>query len=921
MITTIILPTRAFHSKWNKPFIALILLLLAVSCATEDRETIRENDSSPPVYTAQSLRNILFPLGGIGTGDLIIGGRGEIRALEIYGRANILDENPYMTFFALWYTEGKTPGAPGETGSGPVVRILERRLLNDFPSPWGVNRNQLSGIPRFDEAEFTGTYPFAELQFTDREIPLQVEMSAFNPLIPLDIDNSGLPAAIFHWKLTNTTDREVNISLLFCMAHPFTRTGEHGRETPRGNITEAMEIGDFRGIRFSSAVTDRNSPQYGDFTVISLPGTKIQTHGYRGRWWDNAHRLWDDFMDDGELKEISEKAVNPGTRQDAAACWIKKTLEPGEKLVVPYIMAWYVPVRVSEDHMAFDNPEARNQIITNYYATRFGSSDEVADYILEHRQSLGEKTRAYRDALVQSTYPGYVIDAVSANVAGLKTNLVLMDEQGRVHGFEGLGDVRGCCAGNCTHVWNYAQTMAFLFPEMERRVRTLSFTHDTHENGYQCFRTTFPPGDYWFKAVAADGQMGNIMRLYREWKLCGDNQWLARLWPKVKAAMEFAWKGTGTINPGHEWQKNALIPWDPNKEGVMRGNQHNTYDINFYGPNMMTGSLYLGALKACSEMATEMGEPEKAGEYRELYEKGRRWYESNLWNGEYFIQIPEVVEGISIPERLRSLPDGNGTVLPKYQYGQGCLSDQLLGQFLAHASGMGYILDPEKVDRAMESVYRYNFKPSLRNFQNVQRVYGLNDEGGLIACTWPHGNRPDFPFVYADEIWTGIEHQVAASLIWSGHVEEGLEMVRATRERYRGYNRNPWSEIESGRFYARAMSSWAILPALSGFRYDGTDKVMEFDPGINREDFRTFWSCGTGWGTMHINATGLQLKILHGELVLGKLRVPLHYGYRSVSESVPAEPAISRKDEYTVLVFDPVLELAEGQEINLEFNP
>jgi uncharacterized protein (DUF608 family) len=447
----------------------------------------------------------------------------------------------------------------------------------------------------------------------------------------------------------------------------------------------------------------------------------------------------------------------------------------------------------------------------------------------------------------------------------------------------------------------------------------VSFLHDTHDNGYQCFRTTFPPGDYWFKAVAADGQMGNIIRLYREWKLCGDNEWLAKLWPKAKAAMEFAWKGSGDIKPGYEWQKNALVPWDPNKEGVMRGDQHNTYDIDFYGPNMMTGSLYLGALKACAEMATAMNEPAKAEEYTALYEKGRKWYENELWNGEYFIQKPEVVKGIKIPESLQAPPDEEGKILPKYQYGEGCLSDQLLGQFLAHVSGLGYIIDKEKTDRAIKSVYRYNFKPSLRKFENVQRVYGLNDEAGTIACTWPHGHRPAFPFVYADEIWTGIEYQVASSLIYSGYVDEGLEVTKAVRDRYKGYNRNPWAEIESGRFYARAMSSWGVLTALSGFTYDGVSRIMTFAPRINQDDFHTFWSCGTAWGSLHIDGKGLELKVSYGSLKIEELHLPDTYIYTSIRDIQPFHAALVREEGRIAIIFDQEAVIGQDQVLSVRF--
>ena len=127
----------------------------------------------------------------------------------------------------------------------------------------------------------------------------------------------------------------------------------------------------------------------------------------------------------------------------------------------------------------------------------------------------------------------------------------------------------------------------------------------------------------------------------------------------------------------------------------------------------MTGSLYLAALKACSEMAEHLNERRIAEEYQSLYQRGKEQYESMLWNGSYFIQKVEVVEGLEIPERLKSPPDAEGKIIPKYQFGDGCLTDQLLGQYLAFNTGLGYVLEAEKVKKAMESIFEYNFFPDF----------------------------------------------------------------------------------------------------------------------------------------------------------------------------------------------------------------
>jgi len=534
-----------------------------------------------------------------------------------------------------------------------------------------------------------------------------------------------------------------------------------------------------------------------------------------------------------------------------------------------------------------------------------------------YMDELREKTFAFSDAMVNSTVPPAVLDAAISNLASLKTNLVLRDASGNFHGYEGLGNDFGCCPGNCTHVWNYAQTMAAIFPSIERNVRYTGFTNATHWNGYQCFRTVFPLGDHWFKNVAADGQMGNIMRVYREWKMSGDNDWLGAIWPEVKLALEFAWKGPGDLPPEFAWMNNCQVPWDPGKEGVLRGDQHNTYDINFFGPNMLTGSLYLGALKACSEMAMAMNEPQLAGEYRSIYNRGREKYMELLWNGSYFVQDVELIDGVTIPDRLKSPPDDNGRILPKYQYGNGCLSDQLLGQFLAFLSGMGYLLDTNVVRTTLKSIYQHNFRKEMRDFDNVQRVYAANGEPGMVLCTWPDGDKPVLPFVYSDEVWTGVEYQVAAACIFAGLMEEGLEITEGVRARYSGNNRNPFAEIESGRYYARALASWGVYQAMAGYSWDGILKAMKFQPAEDVLPVRYFWSTGTGWGSIEISRAGIEVQCISGAVEIRSLELT-GKSFFVFREFIPSHPVeVAYENLALLLTFPGNLSMKEGESFTM----
>ncbi|MGB2762776.1 MAG: GH116 family glycosyl-hydrolase [Candidatus Aminicenantaceae bacterium] len=884
-------------------------------------------------FFGKDLRTIAFPIGGLGTGNITLGGRGEIRELEIFNRPN-KGNYPDLTFFSIWVEE---------EGKKSVAKILERKLISPYVAWMGIPRNQLPGVSRFEEAIFKGEYPFGYLTLTDNEVPVAVRLEAYNPFIPLSPEKSGIPAAVFNWKIKNDKKSKVKVSIAFSMLNPIKTLDKNKRHSYGKNLNQFIDDGFIKGIKMTSNRGETEALESGSLAFVTTEkNIDVQTRWYRGGWWDNAHVFWDDFSDDGRIKNVSDSEESMEGRSDVATVLVHFELDPGEEKVIPFYLTWYFPNR--ENYWNREK-EVRGKKFKNYYSLKFQNAWDVASYLIKNKEELYQDTKVFHDVLFHSTYPSYVIDAVSSQASSLKTNLVMRKDNGKFFGFEGLTDDSGCCPMNCTHVWNYEQTLAYLFPSLERSMRETDFLHNTFKNGYQVFRTLIPLGDYWWPfKPCADGQMGNIVRVYREWKLSGDTEWLKKLWPKVKAALEFAWKGVGDVDKKLIWQKERLLlPWDPDKDGVMEGEQHNTYDIEFYGPNTMTGSLYLAALKASVEMAEAVGDRKKSKEYLIIYEKGSKEYDSLLWNGEYYIQKVNVMEGLVVPEHLRSLekdcenlsckgkdsPGGKmealekGQSVPKYQYGDGCLSDQLLGQYLAHVAGLGYILPKTNVDRAMKSIFLYNFMKDLSRFSNVQRVYALNDEAGLLLCSWPKGKRPALPFVYSDEVWTGIEYQVAASLIYSGHINEGLTLVKALRERYSGFNRNPWDELECGHHYARAMASWAVLLALSGYKYDGVSHFIAFSPKIHQYNFYTFWSTGNGWGSFKVKNDKVNIKVEYGSLKISKLGISQDYEFKSIQSiqinSMKIKAKLSRDKNLSIVNLDRTAELKRGDELVIIF--
>jgi non-lysosomal glucosylceramidase len=760
------------------------------------------------VFEGPDLKEVAFPLGGIGTGTVSLGGRGNLRDWEIFNRPGKGINLPF-TFFALYYEE---------QGGRKGVRVLEGPMTPPFTGRDGIRRTEVPGLPRLEKARFFGEYPFARIEFEDSQVPLAVKLEAFNPLIPLRPEESGIPAVLLRYRVKNLSRAPVQVTLAGSIANPIGFDGEGeltsiANEKFGRNLNQVRKTPSLSGLFMSSSKVEPKSAAFGTM-ALATPWKDITfvSHWERGAWWDDLQIFWDDFAEDGRLNELAEENPSPDNRTDVGSLGLMAVIEPFEEVSLPFVLAWNFPNVLNY----FDIVRGqRGAMLRNHYAERFTDAWAAAEHLVQNLPQLEKETRLFHDIFFSTTLPPYVLDAVSSQASTIRTTTCFWLEGGKFFGFEGCNDRTGCCPLNCAHVWNYEQSLAFLFPSLERTMRETDFLNQVKPDGALIFRTSLPLGSgvLWDFRPAADGQMGRIISLYRDWQISGDTEFLRRLWPQAKKALEYAWTA-----------------WDTDRDGIMEGEQHNTYDIEFYGPNSMMGGFYLGALVAGAKMAEAMGDKTAAKVYRDVFEKGKRKFDDLLWNGEYYVQkYDQVME-------------------KKYQYGEGCLSDQVLGQWLAMVAGLGRFLPEERLRATLGSIFRYNFMADFRSFSNVQRTYALGDEKGLLLCSWPKGGRPPLPFVYSDEVWTGIEYHVASHLMYEGLLEEGLSIVKAVRDRHDGRRRNPWDEVECGHHYARAMSSWGLLLALSGFSYSGVDMTLGFAPRMYPEDFRTFWSTGSGWG-------------------------------------------------------------------------
>lgn len=803
-------------------------------------------------FTGEELSHIAFPIGGLGSGMFCIEGTGAISNLSFHHYPELFHEP--CTFAAI-HVDGIQNGTKVLEANVPEFKIFGRR-----EGGMGVGGTTW-GLPRFDEGSFEARFPFASIGLCDKDLPLNVNILGWNPFIPDDEDNSGLPVGGLEYTFKNTSEEKISAIFSFNTRNFMWRSNDSASpitKMEKGFVLNQNPVPNMVDAEGHCAIfTD-------DENVV------VDYRWFRGGWFDPLTMAWN-------KAESGDMTPNePGEAAPGASLYVPFSLKPGESKTIHLYMAWYVPTSVHRI-----GPDAETDVDRGYYykeddykdyperyepwySRKFSSVTEVASYWQDNYSELKDATKLFSNTFYDSTLPDEVIEAIADNLTTLKSSTVMRQHDGRLWVWEGSGDNWGSCHGSCTHVWNYAQAIPHLFPRMERTLRETEFFVDQNKDGHQAFRANIPirPVKHDFHS-AADGQLGGIMKVYREWRISGDDEWIRNLYPQIKRSMDY-----------------CITTWDPHREGAVEEPHHNTYDIEFWGPDGMCTSFYAGALNSIIQIGEYLGEG--VGEYKTLLEKSIGYMNDNLWNGEYFIQdirwkdlktadptsAQSFHSGYSPEARIILEKEG-----PKYQYGNGCLSDGIIGGWMSLVCGLPEPFSTDKVTSHLNSVYNYNLKKDLRDHANPQRPgYAVGNEGGLLLCTWPKGGKPSLPFVYSDEVWTGIEFQVAAHLIFEGEVEKGLDIVRTCLDRYDGIKRNPFNEYECGSWYARALSSYSLLQALTGVRYDAVTKTLFIDSRIGN-DFRSFFSADGWYGTVGLEKGKPFVKIVKGHSSIKECQV------------------------------------------------
>jgi non-lysosomal glucosylceramidase len=1002
----------------------LSILLLASTTAVVAQDTPKEKQLIPAdkglspqyiqqlfqrgeraVYTGEELETIGMPVGGIACGQLYLRGDGTLGLWQIfnkhifsgYGRDN------YRTY---------RPDSPVDSGFAVVLEAEGKTIVRPLNKDFGL-------------VEFAGEYPIGLVRYKAQDLPVEVELEAFSPFIPLNAKDSALPATIFHVTVKNTSDQVQRASVLgwlenavcfdsakavHALRHSrivneggrtfivhtaeetpkeqvpaprpktvladfegdnygdWTATGEaFGQGPAHGTLPSQQAVSGFLGKGLVNTFLQGDSPQgtltspafevsrkyinflvgggsHTDQTCINLlvdgkavrtaTGTdneKLEWHFWNvedlqgktarieivdrnsGGWGHiNIDQIeladesaqgnlgpFDKLPDYGSLVlALTEEALASKYTDDiieAASGWSKRLqatrdvtypvterrseaiatkaikLAPKASRTFTFVLAWFFP----------NHPQGHE------YDSRFADATRVARYVLDNHDRLAGDTKKWHETFYEdSTLPRWLLFRLHSTASTMATGTCQWRRSGRFWAWEGVG----CCEGTCTHVWNYAHAVARLFPELERSAREMQDFGEGFDStsGLVGFRSN--------RAYAADGQCGTVLKTYREHLCSADDSFLRRNWPRIKKALEFS------------------IKQDGNDDGLIENSQPNTYDIDFYGPNTFVGSLYLAALSAGAEMAREMDDDEFAERCEKIFASGVNLTMDRLWNGEYFVQIVDLQKH------------------PKDQYEKGCLSDQLFGQGWAHQLGLGDIYPPGQVKQALRSIWKYNWAPDIGPYNEArppERWFALPGEAGLLTCTWPKSPYLKEGVRYREEVWTGIEYQVAGHMVWENMVTEALALCHGIQQRYSPAKHNPFNEIECGDHYARGMASWGVYTALSGFEYDGPHGHIGFAPRLTPEKFQAAFTAAEGWGTFaqsRRRSQQEQITVRWGRLSLKTLTFTIPQDWKAVEVSVHI-PGWAVRNQSTVrdgrvqIELADLVPLSEGQRMEITIRP
>lgn len=759
----------------------------------------------PTVYKGSDLGYIGMPIGGITAGQLYLGGDGRLWLWDIFNQTP-----PVQQPGAAHYSNPLVASWFRSVDQGFTLRILEGAASQRRPLERGG----------FSDISFRGEYPIGYVQYREPACPVSVVLEAFSPFIPLNVNDSSIPATILRFALTNTSNTTVSGDLTGLLENAVARSANQDFYVRRTNTIEREA--DFLLLNCSAtASTPTPHPDDGTMGLVLLSARP---------------------SDSG-----SEFIVDRPTEAPAGVLTRKFSLAPGASEVATFAIVWHFPnlsIKWSFGGPPFERIALKGNT-RRHYALRFDSAAAVARYVARNFDRLYAETKLWHDTWYDfSTLPHWLLERTLLNVSTLATSTAFRFADGRFYGSEGVGSG----PGTPTHVWQAEQAMGRLFPELDVALRestdfnpAISFNPDGRIN----VRGELSGWEY----SSIDGQASIVLRSLRDHQTSADQTFLQRNWPRIREATQW------------------LIAQDGNGDGILEGPQANTLDATWYGPVAWLSGLYLAAVRAAEEMALDMDDREFALQCRDIVEKGYRNMVERLFSEDYFINQPD-------PRRPDALNSGTGCGIGQV-LGQGWAFQLGLGRVLPEKETRSALAALWRHNFLTDI-------GSYRAVNLPGRWYAMPGEAGLLMCTFPRKDwdfskatgtvqEADVPGFF-NECMTGFEHSVAAHLIWEGMVTEGLAVERAVHDRYHASRRNPWNEVEDGDHYARAMASYGVYIGVCGFEYHGPKGYIAFAPRLCPEDFKGAFTAAQGWGTF---TQSIQARVLTAviDVKYGSLRL------------------------------------------------
>jgi uncharacterized protein (DUF608 family) len=808
----------------------------------------------PEIYSGEELQHIGMPIGGICAGQVYLSGDGRLWHWDVFKAYGGTDEE--IDPRGLHYAKPITVTSPLDQG-------FAIKILSDDNAR--IRRLDASG---FTEVTFEGRYPIGHVNYADDDCPVDLTLQAFSPFIPLDENNSGLPVTLMEFTVRNRTDRALSLSIAGWLENKICRYDDEVGKGLRHN--DVSVLANTLSLSCSADATADSDPStlegYGDMTLALLDSIDADQACAHISGLEEGVSTENAVFE--QLIHVSGKqsVVLPFGAKTVGAVGRELELEPGQEQTVRFAISWYFP-KYSGGRVYFSTMEDIPNLeeLRRHYAKAFDSSQAVIKYLVENYVQLAGTTQLWTDTWYDSTLPYWFLNRTFINTSILATQTCHWFDNDRFYAWEGVD----CCPGTCQHVWQYAQSIARLFPGLERSLRehtdygiafksdgSLDYRAEASSHGDELDMVSSSDAEGIF---AADGQLGTIIRVYREHSMSVDKAFLSRIWPRVKKSLQF------------------MMTLDTNNDGLLNGPQYHTLDTTWHGEIPWISSLYLAALAAGKKMAEEMGDSSFAEHCNEKLEVGRCSIVEKLFNGEYFIHQPDP----NCPESM--------------DLTEGSYIDQVFGQSFVMQLGLERVIPEQESLSALKALWKYNYTPDIgpyrENFQEVKggRWYAMPGEGGLLMCTWPKEdcNRADFKPTalgldvtsegYLNECMSGFEYQVASHMVAEGLVEEGLAVTRTIHDRYHPSKRNPWNEVECSDHYSRAMASYGVFLSACGYDYHGPDGYLSFAPRLTPESFKAPFTASEGWGVFEQKAEKtaqrVKIQLRHGQLKLSKLGV------------------------------------------------